>query len=696
MKKSYLSLLLFCSCAALAVAQPLGTEDNHIKIDQFGYRPAAQKICYISNPQIGYNSNLPFPNPSATYQVRRWFNNAVVYTGAISAWGGGTTHGQSGDKVWWFDFSTVQDTGAFYIYDPVLLKRSYRFEIQDQVFKPVLQQAVRTYYYQRCGQAKAVPYAEAPWTDVVCHHHAEQDLDCRLVSNPVPSTSKNLHGGWHDAGDYNKYTNFTFGALSDLLLAYEENPPAWTDDFGIPESGNGLPDLLDEVKYELDWLRRMQNANGSVLSKLSVTDFSDGTPPSTDTAPRRYGAESTSSSLTGAAVFSLAALQYQDLPAWAAYADTLETAAINAWNWAEANPSVVFSNAGFNSANPEVDSYETLCRKVCAAAYLYALTGNNAYRTSFDNNYASLHMMQWGYVYPFEDHYHDGLLYYAKIPNATASVKNDILATYTASVQSNNPDNLPAFIDQTDAYRAYVSDQNTTWGSNGVRSAQANIFYRMNVMNLNAANAANYANAGEAIVHWLHGQNPTGYCFLSNMGGHGAEFSVPEFYHGWFGNGSAFDQNPAPGFQPGGPNVYYSPDGACGCTISPPQNQPPQKSFKAWNTSWPENSWEITENSIYGQATYLRALSKNVGAGPVSCVNSLQVVASPLPSGTYRAEGELVSHNTTVANASNVLFVSDTGVLLNHDFTVDLGGIFEALIEACAAVVPFQAGPAGQ
>jgi hypothetical protein len=112
------------------------------------------------------------------------------------------------------------------------------------------------------------------------------------------------------------------------------------------------------------------------------------------------------------------------------------------------------------------------------------------------------------------------------------------------------------------------------------------------------------------------------------MGDHEAEFSVPEFYHGWFNDGTIWDNvntslyGPAPGFIPGGANPSYQPDGAySGPPISPPQNQPVQKSFRAWNTGWPENSWEITENAIYSQAAYVRLLSKwtQYNQNPPSC-----------------------------------------------------------------------------
>lgn len=628
--------ILFSLCLLLPLtflsAQPLGSEDNHIKVDQFGYPTTAKKIAVISNPQTGYNNNLPF-SPGTVYRVKKWSDNATVFAGNITAWNGGATHSQSGDKVWWFDFTSLIAPGSYYIYDSTNNKRSYRFDVSDCVYKEVMRQAMRTFFYQRCGMPKALPYAESNWADNTCHNHTQQDLDCRLVSNPIQSTSKDLHGGWHDAGDYNKYVPFAFGPLIDMLLAYEENPAAFTDDYGIPESGNGKPDLLDEAKYELDWIRRMQNSDGSVLHKISVTDFSAGSPPSTDVAYRRYGAASTTATLTGAAVFALGAIQFS-AAGMTAYADTLQTAAINAWNWAVANPSVVFSNAGFSNVSAEGDDYDRLAKKICAAAFLYKRTSGATYKTFIDNNYSQIHLIQWGYAYPFEAIYQDGLLYYSRTAGATVSVKNAIQNNFISSMETNNADNLPNYLNNTDAYRAYLSDNNYTWGSNETKCHQGNMFFDMDEYNFDSNDSANYKNAAFGFIHYLHGINPTAYAYLSNMGQHGAEFSVPEFYHGWFGDGTPYDNvetslyGPAPGFIPGGANPNYSPDPAyTGPVISPPQNQPIQKSFRSWNTSWPEDSWEITENAIYTEAAYVRLLSKafQYNATPPSCICTYSV-----------------------------------------------------------------------
>jgi endoglucanase len=588
--------------------------DNHLKVDQFGYLPLARKVAVISSPQTGYNASETF-TPSTYYQIRRAADNSVVMRGSPTTWNSGATHAQSGDKVWWFDFSQVQQAGSYFVYDSIRNKRSYTFEINNDVYKSVLKNAARVFFYQRSGLAKQTPYAENPWTDGAAFLGAQQDTDCRLVTNTNVSTAKNLRGGWFDAGDYNKYVPFTYGTLIDLLLAYEDNPVVWTDDFAIPESGNGVPDLLDEAKWELDWMLRMQQADGSLLHKVSVTDFSAVSPPSADTHFRRYGAASTDATATGAAVLALAAIQFKSLsdPAKKRYGDTLQTAAINAYNWATANPNVAFSNTGFQSVAATNDAHDRLARRVAAAAFLYGLTGNTTYRSFFDANYSQIHLILWGYAYPFEATYQDALLYYARVSGATTSVKNAILTTYSTSMKTGNTENLPAYLSQADAYRAFLDDRNYTWGSNETKAHQGNMFFAMNTYKLDSGNKTNYQDAGMGFVHYLHGVNPTAYCYLTNMGVAGAEFSAPTMYHSWFGDGTAFDFNPPPGYLMGGANPTYKPDAAySGPVISPPQNQPVQKSYKAWNTSYPENSWELNEPAIYSQASYLRLLSQTM------------------------------------------------------------------------------------
>jgi len=117
---------IFIICGLLAnisFAAPPVT-DNHIKIDQFGYRTTDKKIAVISNPISGYNNNSPF-TPGTNYQIKRWSDDAVVYSGTITAWNAGGTQSQSGDKVWWFDFSSFTAPGSYYVFDVVRNVGSY-------------------------------------------------------------------------------------------------------------------------------------------------------------------------------------------------------------------------------------------------------------------------------------------------------------------------------------------------------------------------------------------------------------------------------------------------------------------------------------------------------------------------------------------------------------------------------------------
>src|SRR5208337_4190096 len=280
-----------------ALAAPPGSFTLRIAVDEFGYRPEMPKVAVISDPQQGFNAAESYM-PGSTLEVRTWSNNIVVFTGTPIAWSNGATHVQSGDRVWWFDFSPVTTWGEYYIYDPANDTRSDRFRIDSAVYEDVLKQAVRMFYYQRRSTDKPLPYAEARWTDGTNFLGPLQDSHCRLVTNPVLATEKDLRGGWFDAGDYNKYVNFTVSPISDLLFAYSQNPLIWPDNWNLPESGNGIPDLLDEVKWELDWLLRMQNANGSVLSKMGVNQFQGASPPSAETSQVFYGAESTTATLS--------------------------------------------------------------------------------------------------------------------------------------------------------------------------------------------------------------------------------------------------------------------------------------------------------------------------------------------------------------------------------------------------------------
>ena len=128
---------------------------------------------------------------------------------------------------------------------------------------------------------KKPPNAAPRWVDDAAFLGPGQDTEARFVNDKENSRlARDMRGGWFDAGDTNKYVTFASRPIHELLDAYSYNPTLWTDDFNIPESGNKIPDLLDEIWYEVQWLRRMQDDDGGIFIKLGTLDYKSAARPS--------------------------------------------------------------------------------------------------------------------------------------------------------------------------------------------------------------------------------------------------------------------------------------------------------------------------------------------------------------------------------------------------------------------------------
>ncbi len=614
----------------------------YIKVDQFGYKPNGPKIAIISDPNTGYNSGGNYTPPPLMY-LKDAFTHEILFSATPIPWKGGAVDSLSGDKVWRFDFSSFTTPGQYYISDNQG-ERSEDFAISEDVYDPVLATAFKTFYYQRCGVPKDSAYAGAGYYDPACHI---QDTQCKYIQDPYnPSFYKDLSGGWHDAGDHSKYVNYTYRTVINMLMAYELNPQAWNDNMGIPESGNGIPDLLDEIKVELDWLMKMQDGDGGVYSIVGTLNYATASPPSADNADRYYGPKTTSASFSVSSIFALASMQYKKLcaPGMDVYAADLEAKAIQAYNWATANPNVTYDNTVdvIASSNQETDAYERNMRHLVAAIYLYALTGNNTYKSYAETHYTDTHMIQWGYIYPFEPITQSALMFFAHTPGTSSTVSNAIINVYKSEMETFQQ-NLPSITGDSSAYMAFLAKEDITWGSNRDMCEKGNMYQLYKHYNLNPTNDSLSTLAMDGIIHYMHGVNPNALAYLTNMESMGADRSVNTIYHEWFKDGSLlWDDNrtstfgPPPGFVPGGPNPQYALDGccpaACGSenplcvSLSPPMNQPALKSYYEWNADWPQNSWSVTENAIYYQAAYLLLLSQSISTVPASTTMGSRVI----------------------------------------------------------------------
>ena len=613
-------LISLCFILAACTVSAAQSSAPKIVVDQFGYLPELEKRAVIRDPQQGYDARESF-QPGTRYAVVDTRTGQTVFEGRPEVWKGGQTDQVSGDRVWWFDFTPVTKPGQYIVRDVERRAESFKFEISHSVYKPVLKAAFKTFYLQRAGFEKRPPFAPPGISDSASHLGPGQDGQATLHSRKGDrATARDVRGGWYDAGDYNKYTNWTANYIISLLHAYDENPSIWTDDFGIPESGNGVPDILDEVKWGLDWLSRMQNRDGSVLS---IAGLDGGSPPSSARGPSHYGPPNTSAALTSAGAFALAAKIYEKNAPARGQANIYTQRAKRAWQWAQSNPNVVFRNnegasEGLGAGQQEVDDKGRRQKGLLAASYLFALTGERGYAQKAEQLYSQLKPIDPYYANAFEADLTFTLAYLARQPRLSPRFRDRIMSDFKSHV-SRADNGLKAARDRRDAYSAHT--QELTWGSNAFKARKGSIFTQAVLNRVGGASDLEYKNAASHYLHYLHGVNPLGKSYLTAMESFGAENPVRRFYHSWFpGN-----KRPAPGFLVGGPNPTYERDSCCNSScgragdrlcrapvLSPPAGQPAAKSYTDFNDGWPLNSWQVTENSNGYQAAYIRLLSKFV------------------------------------------------------------------------------------
>jgi len=445
---------------------------------------------------------------------------------------------------------------------------------------------------------------------------------------------RDMLGGWFDAGDLNKYVPYMEATLFDLLWAYELNPRAFGDDTNIPESGNGVPDLLDETKWELDWLLKMQDGDGGVFNRVAGRSYDNGSgPPSGDTQPRFYTAKTTWATADAAASLAHAARVYGHFDStFPGYAGRLREAARRAWAYletqSEMDPSDGTDGDSKLAATPAGSNANADRRaRVYAAAELFKTFGAPGYKAYVDRWAPDIAATAENGMHPFKDWKQvdplnhlaltQGLFIYATTKGASPAVTEPFKEALSHSAEAireatGGPD---------DPYLAYHYEGHYCWGSNSVKGRWGRILLMTIELGLNREHHAAYREEMAGYLHFIHGRNPLSLCFLSNMTRAGAHRCVTEIYHQWFHDGSPlYDgktsrHGPPPGYLVGGPNKFFSAD-----WISPPHGEPAMKAYRDWNADWNarrnanESSWEVTEPAIYYQAVYTLLLSQFVPA----------------------------------------------------------------------------------
>lgn len=516
-------------------------------------------MAMVAASQLGYpplmRKQFSSPVPFATFDVVRTSDNAIVFTGGEPA--RVDSDAVIDGTVWIGDFSAVTTPGRYKIVAGG--RESYPFDIRGDVFDQATRAVQRFFYYQRSFTAIEPQYAEGPW-----HHPTD-------AAKAPPGVVK----GWHDAGDLTVYNATMTQALYWMLEAWLDFRPM-DDNTNIPESGNSIPDLLDETRWGLEWLLSMQDTSGGFWMNATAANGYNSYPygqtfPHTVTPYIKTVPPCIQATAKATAVLAHASKAYAEFDS--AFAASCLTAARRGWAWILANPTATYD--GTQSGGPNFNIYaqgtdNRLLRsnKMWAAAALLFATGETQYADGYEANYESLPTI-------------------ASYSRSEAFAASLYLRATTGASESRKNNLRSAIFSMASSYRAQANNhpfQFTTayyWGctSNGMHFS-GNFFWK--AFHLDNGRLADRDQAMQSI-DYIFGRNFMNQCYVSGIDG----VSKPRLrgFHHWM---KALNTTPwhFPGALAGGPNE--APDAA---DRSYPNNQP----FPIWGY------WGDTSNARLGR-----------------------------------------------------------------------------------------------
>ncbi len=318
----------------------------NILVNELGYLPNREKVAVFRG------ENLP-----ETFQVIDAESGQAVWEGEIENRG---YNPETGEHNSYGTFTELNSPGTYYV-EARIVGRSYTFTISDGLYDTVFRSACKQYYYNRCGISLHADFAGA-YAHNACHTQ-------KVPLREDATVSLDVSGGWHQDESGSKDTASACKVVNSMLLAYELNKDLFTDDMDIPESGNAIPDLLDEINYEIGWLLKMQDiVTGGAYSGVTVYQSAAEAGP---LSPYTAFVEPVTLEATAmyCAVMAKFGYLYQDFDT--AYATACLQAADRAWRYLENNyKDYLDAEAG----SGEMDGLIFM-----AATEMYRAAGYNAY-----------------------------------------------------------------------------------------------------------------------------------------------------------------------------------------------------------------------------------------------------------------------------------------------------------------------------
>ncbi len=383
-------------------------------------------------------------NPAKTFDILDE-NGTAVFSGKVKHFGNDE---YSGDDVFTADFSEFASEGKFTLRTDSG-ETSEVFEINAKPYDKLFDDVSKAYYFLRCGCGLDEKYAGV-YKHGKCHH-------TKAVLWEDNSVELEASGGWHDAGDYGRYVTPGAVAVAHILYGYLLYPKAFDNQsLNIPESANAMPDMLSECRYELEWIMKMQRADGGVYHKLTTKGHAAFVMPEDDKGQLYALPVSSIATADTAAVFALAYRVYKKYDS--EFADKLLAAAEKSAEWLDANPEFLFDNpkecttGGYGEWRDEDNRF-------WAYAELFAATGNEAYHDKMKSLLElEIQLTQLGYASVA------GLGTLAYLTCGRESCEKDLLDIFTSAYVSEAE--WLAFLADKNGYSAAMNLNHFGWGSN--------------------------------------------------------------------------------------------------------------------------------------------------------------------------------------------------------------------------------------
>lgn len=528
----YLSLILL---ALPATAQNAGNAalpkvEPKVAVDQVGY--------LSDHPKVAIVMGLTEP---AAFLVKRLPSGERVFEGRTQMKATAREDMLAGVDIAHADFSPVKSAGK-YVVEVAGAGVSVPFEIGPNVYQRAFKLAMRSFYGQRCGTKVDMGPEFPQFKYDACHltgaYHASTGKTGEHVSVK----------GWHDAGDYGRYivnSGITTGTLLWAWELYGDKIKGISLD--IPESKNAVPDFLDEIRWNLDWMMTMQDRDGGVFHKQTTERFSGFVMPEKDTMPSvvigtgSAPYKGTCATADFSAVMAIASRVYK--PYDLKFSASALAAAEKAWLWAADHPNVTFRNPPGVGTGAYGD-FDCSDERMWATAELWRTTGGAKYRDAYAEGAVRIEAamstpaktQSWSNV--------GNMAVWAMALGQPKPGEKELALAMSGSTFHGMSRNLP--------WRISMNPDDYVWGSNGVAANQA-MFLLVSHRIMKSTNAGrktplDYRQDAAENLHYLLGRNVFSTSWVTHVGTNW--FKHPHHRP----SGADGIDEPWPGLLSGGPN----------------------------------------------------------------------------------------------------------------------------------------------